>query len=94
MTHNGRVYSPEPQKKNNVVVKDKIDALLMDKGKVVMDTNQEQESPSKNFTDQEAEEFLKIINTLVSSQLRSASRFSNESSMFCSCCRRYYNKPI
>ena len=53
MTRIGRVYGPEQQKKDDTMVKDK--------GKVVVETSQEQESPSKNFTDQEAEEFLKII---------------------------------
>ena len=34
---------------------------MKDKGKAVVEANQEQEPQSKNFTDQEAEEFLKII---------------------------------
>ena len=33
MTHNGGIYAPEPQKKDDAVVKDK--------GKVVVDTNRE-----------------------------------------------------
>ena len=47
MTRSGRIYRPVPQKKNDVVVKDK--------GKSMEEASQEQEPPNKNFTDQEAE---------------------------------------
>ena len=46
MTRSGRIYGPEPQKKNDVMVKDK--------GKVMVDANQEQKPLRKDFTDQEA----------------------------------------
>ena len=35
--------------------------MVKDKGKVVAETGQEQEPMSKTFTDQEADEFLKMI---------------------------------
>ena len=53
MTRSGQIYGHEPQKKNDVVVKDK--------GKVVIEESQEQEPSNKIFIDQEAKEFLKII---------------------------------
>ena len=53
MTRSGQIYGPEPQKKDDVVAKDK--------GKVLVESSQEQEPPNQNFTNQEAEKFLKII---------------------------------
>ena len=54
MTRSGRIFGAGLSKKMDVIP-------TKDKGKAVVDTNQETESPSKDFTDQEAEEFLKII---------------------------------
>ena len=54
MTRSGRIYGAKSSKKTDLVP-------TKDKGKTVVDTNQETESPNKDFTDQEAEEFLKII---------------------------------
>ena len=42
-------------------MKNKNYMLVKDKGKAVVEASQEQEPPSKNFIDQEADEFLKII---------------------------------
>ena len=61
MTRSGRTFGSKPQKKNDIMVKNKNDMLVKDKGKAVVETSQEQKPLSKNFTDQEAEEFLKII---------------------------------
>ena len=54
MTRSGRIYGVEPSKKTDLIP-------TKDKRTTVVDTNQEIESPNKDFIDQEAEEFLKII---------------------------------
>ena len=54
MTRSGRIYGAESSKKTYVF-------LTKDKGKTVIDTNQETKSPNKDFSDQKAEEFLKVI---------------------------------
>ena len=54
MNRSGRIFGVEPSKKKD-------ETPIKDKGKAIVDTSQETEPPSKNFTDQEAEEFLKII---------------------------------
>ena len=46
ITCSGRVYGPEKQNKDDIVVKDR--------GKALVETSEEQEPPSKNFTDLEA----------------------------------------
>ena len=61
MTRSGWIFGSEPQKKDDVAVKRKNDTLVNNKGKAVVEASQETEPPSKKFTDQEAEEFLKII---------------------------------
>ena len=43
MTRSGQIYGPKQQKKDDIMVKDK--------GKVMVEESQEQEPPSKNFTD-------------------------------------------
>ena len=53
------MFRYKPPKKNDNVVKNRNDMLVNDKGKAVVEVNQE--PPSKNFTDQEADKFLKII---------------------------------
>ena len=59
MTHSGRVFGSEPPKKNDSVLKSKTDSLIKEKGKAVVKVNHE--PPRKYFTNQEADEFLKII---------------------------------
>ena len=54
MTRSGRVFGSEPPKKKDAT-------SIKDKGKAVVETSQEKEPPSKNITDQEEEEFMKII---------------------------------
>ena len=58
INRSGRIFGSEPQKKNDVVVENKNDTFEKDKGKAVVEANQEQEPPSKNFINQEVEEFL------------------------------------
>ena len=61
MTRNGRIFGSKPQKKKDIMVENKDVTLVKEKGKEVVEVSQEQEPPSKNFTEQEAEEFQKII---------------------------------
>ena len=54
ITWSGRVFGSEPPKKKD-------ETSIKDKGKAVVEASQEKEPPSKNFTDQEVEEFIIII---------------------------------